>query len=293
MLFSGCTQGGPSGGPADGQVLEDGAGSIRGVVTDDQLIPLAGVRVALNEADARTTDEGGAFAFENVQPGRHVISIAHAGFHAHAQTIEVALGQVVDVAILLVPEGVPLPYHTTWHQTGLIGCSFDSFVPLSYLANCEVFFILGLHEIDDYIRIFDVGNLENSSGWWSETTWTAAQTFARSLKILWCGTIVGTVPEQNTWVVNCFNEAQGASPVRNRIPKEQLLDYLEGTPSEHCDPKTNPEQCLLVSLAYTGQDGFHQSGYGMGLVLQQRFEQYLTMFFNADLPVEFSILPDQ
>ena len=60
-------------------------GSVRGTVTDATGAAVAGATATLRSVDQNTTatgvsDGAGSFVFQNVKPGRYVVSVAHAGF---------------------------------------------------------------------------------------------------------------------------------------------------------------------------------------------------------------------
>lgn len=117
VLLAGCA-GGNAGTPAsvaepssvvtaDGELSAD-AGQIVGVITDEALLPLAGAQVAILTSDlVATTDDAGAFAFQNLAAGSYQIAAAALGYSSAAQAVEVIATETTTVNFLLTQVAVP------------------------------------------------------------------------------------------------------------------------------------------------------------------------------------------
>ena len=128
LLLAGCG-GSPGQPPAevgpDVFVAEGSSyGAIAGVVVDLAIRPLAGATVALMGSDqTRTADEGGQFAFEDLEPGSYFLNIS-APRHGGVQTsVEVVAGEVSRVKAQLEPFLGVEPFHQTFHYQGYIEAS--------------------------------------------------------------------------------------------------------------------------------------------------------------------------
>src|SRR5688500_7811122 len=97
LLFSGCVG-------SDGKETS-ATGAIAGLITDDQIQPLAGAEVALLEKPETTTktDVTGRFTLSNIEPGSFKLAIQMLGYESIARGISVEAGAVTEVQIALNP----------------------------------------------------------------------------------------------------------------------------------------------------------------------------------------------
>lgn len=84
-------------------VVTADTGSISGVVTDEELVPLAkvGVVVAENENLSTESDTAGKFTLNDVPPGDHSIIIARAGYETATREVTVLAGETLEVTMTL------------------------------------------------------------------------------------------------------------------------------------------------------------------------------------------------
>ncbi|MGB1585658.1 MAG: carboxypeptidase-like regulatory domain-containing protein [Thermoplasmatota archaeon] len=99
LTLAGCAEetAGPT--PAEeGPVaqFDEVTGAVRGVVVDEQVVPVAGVTVTLADTST-TTDADGSFVFNNVVPGSYVLEASSPLHNGVQQTITVAAGEATDV----------------------------------------------------------------------------------------------------------------------------------------------------------------------------------------------------
>ncbi len=81
------------------------AGTVRGVVTDDQGAPLLGANVYLKGTIyGSSTDEDGAFIITDVAPGTYVIVAEYLGYRTQSQEVSVSAGATVTVNFSLPPD---------------------------------------------------------------------------------------------------------------------------------------------------------------------------------------------
>lgn len=112
LLAAGCT-GAPatpspsspsnSIGPAPGSASDASAGSIVGVVVNEEELPVKGATVALvdNNQQLETGDDG-AFTFAGLQPGGYRIVAQALGFEEQARRVDVLGGETTSVRFVLV-----------------------------------------------------------------------------------------------------------------------------------------------------------------------------------------------
>lgn len=126
LLLAGCSDGGDpktdSVSLGDTQVdfgdagdFSQTTGAIRGVVVDEAIRPLGNVTVNLQPKGVNaTTDAGGVFAFDNLEPGVYFLAVGASPGLLGAQTsADVVAGEATTVRILLQSDGSPQAYHYT------------------------------------------------------------------------------------------------------------------------------------------------------------------------------------
>lgn len=98
------------------------AGSIRGVVVDEAIRPLAGAHLRLEERNG-TTDAQGRFAFADVKPGTHFLQASADGYLPVQASALVEAGKVADVRIALAADASPKPFHDVLKFKGFVQLS--------------------------------------------------------------------------------------------------------------------------------------------------------------------------
>ncbi|HUR62383.1 MAG TPA: carboxypeptidase-like regulatory domain-containing protein [Candidatus Thermoplasmatota archaeon] len=95
------------------------SGSIRGVVVDEAIRPIAKAMIQMGERNA-TADEQGRFSFANIKPGTVFVKAAATGYLASQTSVIVEAGKVSDVRIALPADLNPVPFHQTMQYKGFI-----------------------------------------------------------------------------------------------------------------------------------------------------------------------------
>jgi hypothetical protein len=98
------------------------AGSIRGVVVDEAIRPIARVHVRM-EGRNLTADEQGRFAIGDVAPGTHFVQASADGYLPTQTSALVEAGKVSDLRIALASDLSPKPFHDTMKFKGFIQAS--------------------------------------------------------------------------------------------------------------------------------------------------------------------------
>lgn len=97
-------------------------GAIAGLVTDDQLSPLAAVEVQLgdNVTGSVRTDAGGAFTFSHITPGSHVLFASKPGYIGSTVRVSVLAGETAKAQLALVPIAIEEPRQESFVDDGFI-----------------------------------------------------------------------------------------------------------------------------------------------------------------------------
>lgn len=277
----------------EADTVSDDLGAIEGLLTDDSLSPLGGADVVLDGSTATFTDAAGVFRFDLLPPGPHEIVVALEGYGGASRVVEVSAGNVERVQMQLVPVAAG-GYVDTLVLEGLAGCSASYTVVPSQeysvtnysLFPCTFLFLAGLYSVDEANLLWDVGSLDEMTGFISETSWQSSQALGRQMRVIW-----GHWLDKETFQAQAFQYGAGSSPYRARIPVEMVKEMLAN--ETHTVEDCVVEQCTLMSIHYSGPDGFVAGQYGIGVQFQQRFTEYVHIFRGRELPEDYSVLPDQ
>lgn len=91
----------------------DTLGAITGVVVDDTITPAVGVTVRIVNGPVTTTDEGGVFVFEGLEPGVYFLEVNGTGYGPVQTTADVQAGEVTKMRVILPRDTSKQPYHDT------------------------------------------------------------------------------------------------------------------------------------------------------------------------------------
>ena len=256
-------------------------GVIRGVVLDEAIVPVADVRITLTPGDVTTTsNEAGAFGFEDLEPGTYFLTFRKAGYPEVQQSTEVVAGDssppVVKVQMVRIPGTEP--FATYLHYKGYIGCAIK-------VANDP--FTLGnvCSSVDDPNQ-FDILDFETTivpEILQTEIVWDYTQDSGRQL-----GTTqnVQDADGNRQRVGNVWGE----SPLVCRVTSLDDCTNDDGTGGggEGLNVTQFPGQ--YYANVYTAC--YPQCAYGavgFGLVLQQDYDLYATAFFNYAPPDDWTL----
>lgn len=108
----------------DGVQVSDTTGAIRGIVFDESITPLVDVLVSLSDGANRTTDDQGAFVFDNLAPGDYFVSASKPGFNAMQQSVSVVAGieEPPITKIQLTVNVADQPFTELYQWTGFLQC---------------------------------------------------------------------------------------------------------------------------------------------------------------------------
>lgn len=129
LLLAGCAADPPAPDEAEPEVdfgsveATETTGVIRGIVIDEAIRPIAGVLVNLTTGQAnKTTGDGGAFAFDGLEPGTYFLTASKFGFESIQTSVDVVAGvhepPIVKVQLVAIPS--QQPYVDTISRSGFI-----------------------------------------------------------------------------------------------------------------------------------------------------------------------------
>jgi hypothetical protein len=253
-------------------------GIIRGVVVDEAIRPLAGVKVDLTgpQTASTTSTADGLFGFQGLAPGDYFVAASKDGFQPVQQSTPVVAG-VADppiVRLLMPADPSTAPYVSLYRFEGFIECSFSlvlvgfsacSTGPLGNTFNDAFDVSYTLEEVPDWVQ--------------SETVWESAQPVSPALTMLW--TMSGSDALLANWA-----ETEGPSPLvlmadRARIDEVGLGSTLD------CPTDAGPG-CLYIRFFNAPIDGTDQGCIprpvlggcttGAGATLEQPFTTFTNLF---------------
>jgi hypothetical protein len=125
-LLAGCSGGDGKDEPAsplddvDVQPVSDTKGAVAGVVVDEAIRPVAGAEVTMDGKVVASTDEGGIFVLDSLEPGLAIFAVTAEGFLPVQTSADVQPGQTSQVRVQLPRDLNPQPYHVTYSHDGFM-----------------------------------------------------------------------------------------------------------------------------------------------------------------------------
>lgn len=246
--------------PAPEPTVTADTGSISGLVVSNELAPLSGAIVGLLERPelAATTDEGGRFTFNDVEPGGYSVVAQKLGYDSAARKITVVAGEVAEVEFVLKPIPTDEPYVESFTYAGFFGLGFSTPVVTARLG--------GVISPSTERSIFRT----NLSGPGLEDV-VDAMTGESSAPL---------TAKRFMLVLSAVNGGSGSNTTAGTSP---LLNKLEG-------PKTNQTSQIshVTWIAWTQTSDPTQV---VVVVFQQRFTLHANLFYHDPAPPDFTGLP--
>lgn len=256
-------------------------GQIVGMVTDDALTPLAGVMVAVIEANPalqQLTNEAGQFGFDGLAPGKYTVAAQKLGYESGAKAVDVAAGEAVEVSFALAP----IPVGKEPRYQTLIGQGYFSCGAWLYVITWG-----NLHACvwDDHKPryVFNVPK-EGIMGIMQEITWQRNTGLTSEY-------LIASIQYKPVCTPFCSYEqswggGQGRDPIRKYIEFDTAIKKVKEEPAQ------------LASMTFPGGEGPStnppSAGTGPVIVFQQRMTHYITLFYWAHSDTTaFTALPDK
>lgn len=251
-------------------------GGIRGVVVDDRITPIAGAIIeVVNHEESITTGDDGLFAISGLEPGTYLIKASHPLYTTAQQNTEVVAGEdnPPAVKLQLLRTVFAEPYLQTLAYEGFIVCSANvQFV--GYSEECG--------EGAGVPGVGRVGGQDNNRVQFDFTVGAGAQTVIAEQ--VWeptsdAGRAFYT-PISTEWVCDpfCggsrFIELDGPSPLRGEINATQLADH-----------EVLPDETVITMFTWASLES-----NPVGVVLNQRFQNFVTVFYYLPAPEGWSFV---
>ncbi len=234
-------------------------GLIRGVVVDASIVPIPDVVVRLPSLGLEsTTTANGAFLFKDLEPGSYFLEATKVGYDKVQASASVEAGvdkpPVVRIQLTEDPGSLPIVVETTFN--GFIQCSIVT--PAVRAAVCAVPGIVGVDLGDDFITYLDV---------------QGAPDFAQA-ELLWDS----TQPLGDALALQNFGGSRSSDGPSPQMINGDNTYWAENTVSDA------GEQISFRVFAGGLPDTQAGGTWGFGFTLQQPFEMYITIFYNAVPP---------
>lgn len=273
---------------ADGPAAAPGTATLRGVVVDDAIRPVAGARIDVDGAPGNgTTAADGLFEVPGLQPGAHVLRAAKAGYADAVTQVDLRAGEDPPaVKLVLLADASSLAYAEVQKIDGYVECGTDTFNSHfaacgtgnvgSFIACAQAGVCQGNVSSDRYIVIqrFD----RTPTFLVVEVAWEATQSLGTSLAV-WLGSATQEQLKFYPETPDVWNTTEGPSPLYGTMNGTMLVDSGIGDDS------------WFLAQVFAGDAG--QTGpAALGVVLQQRFEMFLTAFYGYEPPATWRFAVD-
>lgn len=295
FLFSGCADGATNvgqGAPVLEPTIEVEAtkttGVIRGVVVDEAIVPLAGVRVAVATVGGTLeteTNTGGGFGFEGLEPGTYFVRTERFGYDPVQQSVEVEAGvseppyvKILMARIAGLVVGVDVFVWEGFLQCGtnnLAACAAPNSVSGTVCGYSNRAVCLGELTDDEFGTSINI--TANASIVQSEMVWKTTQPVGESMSlILRYGT-------QKDWDEGFYsgqlNRSTGPSPVMADVEQEELNEREIGSTNVY-----------LISI-FTGASP-QLAPVPFGAAVQQTFKVFTHAFYGYLPPDDWRFSAD-
>lgn len=261
-------------------------GSIRGLVIDDELRPLAGAGVALLTTNVAVETNGrGEYAILNLAPGAYNVAAQKLGYESAAKQAKVQAGLESWLNLTLVPLPVTgeAVYDTDVYTT-VIECMVQTFVWVSTCSWPYELAYLTLHQYgvnaSNYGLPPDIQRNQFrhnvSAGFGiqtvvSELEWKPTTTLAKKLRIVNCR----HYDQIQDTCVERYGQVGGESPllVHWKVPKAKL-------------PQKPGDLFWYISAVWLQWGATTEAG----LVFEQKVTLYNTRVYGTEAPEDWSLL---
>jgi hypothetical protein len=283
LATAGCVGDGGHRSAQDDLEADPTLGSIMGVVVDDQLNPLFEINVSLDAARFTLTDSRGEFHFSRIPVGSHTLDVRQPGYLNLTATIEVEGADIASTQLVLTPAPARASYHETRIKTGVSECAYSVRVTnVRRDSNaCGPLVYTGLGKSATF---FPMDPFTDVVGVWAETRWSSSQALGPGMRIEWY------YPDDAQYlVINLIKGGEGRSPVQIPIAAQDVGNATEQFNKPFC----TRDKCEFVGIHYSSAQMLGTSSpVDVGAVAQQRFDDYLTLFYHGDFPTSFTALVD-
>lgn len=309
LLLAGCvgSSGTSSKDPAAPTAeFDENTGAIQGTVTNDENLPLANALVGIVSLKAETsTDSQGRYSLSNLPPGTYDLVATALSHVAAIRKVEVVAGAAVDANFILASEAAAVPTFKMTPKVGNVQCTVRAYpgVPTSgagglpkWITGVAVCGVANLSVVlplppDKFLLGWELQKEVNEVV--MDMEWKSTQMSGRGLDfVLEHAGMYNSIP-------NTFGRAVGVSPIQIYVNNTTMMK-LEETSGKDCwsskckvesrvfGAANTTEFYLPVDPPELGPLGKPSKKIDVGIVIDQRFTQYLTEFFHMEKPPNYS-----
>jgi len=254
--LAGCTG---DAAPVETNVIDPGF--ITGVVTDVAMVPLAGVNVSVDGTTlSALTDAAGSFAFE-LLPGEYVVLAQHADHRPGALRASVISHQRAPLAFQLVAIPKIVPRVEVSEASGYLACS-----ALLLRSGERTPVPCGGEDPNDRPSVeFGLTSRDGLESAVLEVVWDAGSQAARKLRV--------EASSRGSDGSVALGAVEGTSPLALPIPGRLVAG-----------------DTLVLTVSPAGSFLDEEAGSDAGLVFQQAFTAYASLFYHEPAPGGYSAL---
>lgn len=291
------------------QATQD-TGVIRGVVIDEAIRPLANATVELRSTDTsivKTTGADGLFGFASLAPGTYFLIVTRLGYLPTQTSVEVRAGvsDPAPVKVQLILDAQQLPYHQQYVMEGFMTCSARialTAVPAGPCMSTDV--SQTTYQLD---AVPTWGQ--------SEMQWKSTQALGDAMSLVsecFSGTAKAPDPCPRGNLV--INRSEGSSPLIIKFNETLLTEYRVG------DVEGNPYRLRIFAAGRADTDLIDEDAHnkqlnqttggvvkciawpainegcfritGIGVILNQGFKVYSTVFYGYAPPADWNFIQD-
>ena len=265
--------------PAATEAPELVEGTLRGVVVDAAIVPVAGAQVILvGTAFETTTDVDGVFSFSGVPPGTYVLEVSTLIHEPTQVTVVIGDGPAEPVKVQLERRFAQDPYLEQQEIQGYMNCGYSiglsSPCILDYtqlLPVCPGGCVPQLYGISGDIRRFEV---PIEAGWQSrvnEIVWRPSTGTSESLSM--------TVSFYDRTSSHSYDGAAGPSPLRHQMDMDSERTHPDWIP-----PEGKEDYLVFVNPSASG------STLPFAVMIEQNFELFVSTFSYGSAPGGWSFV---
>lgn len=321
LLLSGCMGGGagPTATGPTAPTFSHDTGAIEGLVLNDEQIPLAGAQVGVQGPEARqtSTDESGRFVFSNLKPGEYTVLVNALGYKVDTRKAVVVPGEPTPLSFTLTSIPIAgLPYKKVHGPLpGKFFCGFSALVagpckiigfsdpnnPLEQQWNSLSGRENNLFEFRDIHKNNRSHPDDEFSQAVVEISWSSTNPSARWLQAT-IEDLPSTAGARNLTEPD-WNRTAGVSPLRMGLkPGMRSYDGKWSVPDPIrgflvgvfpvADP-ANPKTPSDVPCPSSAPVCLANRTIGASAYTEQKFEVWITLFYNGDPESKYTALKDE
>jgi hypothetical protein len=276
-------------GPADPHVTAD-TGAIAGLVVSEEVIGISRAELLVQETqDSTRSGEDGRFTINGLVPGTYTLLVSALGYESGSARIDVFAGEISEKTFTLAAIAVKSPHHEAIPFAGQFQCSVALVDTLWSACGPEE---LASEEPASQIKF---EKPEGVTYMVAELHWTQASAgTGQNLDF----NIVQQGRDEEQWYANNFGPAPLTIAIEIGEKYSNPKSPGGGVGSDEFDQVIDDEDTLLQLDLYSSPVYSDEMFPGtqheatVGLTLEQKFEGFITFFYDEVPPEEYSAFGD-